>query len=477
MTYWPYVLAVLSIMSGVLAAVHAFMTKQDVRSAIGWVGVILFLPFVGAFIYAVAGINRIRRASLIARPAMRFEALRRRISGYHVPDEAIARDHGPRMVALKALGDSITSRALSSSNRIDILHSGAEAYDAFADAIETARRSVILETYIFDRDPAGLRIADALARARQRGVQVRVLVDAVGARYSVPSIAWAMRERGVNFAAFNGKILTGMRLPYANLRTHRKILVADGKTAFIGGMNIRQAFTGGNPMRDTHFRIEGPMVADILAVAAEDWFFETGERLDGEAWALPDREWTAHERLCGRVIVSGPDSHLETNNKLLMGAFSVAEETIRIMSPYFLPDAPLLAALLTAARRGVRIEIVIPAKNNLAVVARAMRGQFAPLLKEGVRVLRANGRFDHSKLMTVDGKWGFIGSSNIDSRSLRLNFEIDVEIFDTVFAARLSGRIDEAARNATDLTPEDVQSLPFVQKAVDRLCWLASPYL
>ena len=158
------------------------------------------------------------------------------------------------------------------------------------EAIDGARRSVILETYIFDRDPIGLRIAEALIGAVRRGVSVRVLIDAVGARYSVPSIVGYLRAGGVETDVFNGNIIMGLRLPYANLRTHRKILVADGAVAFVGGMNIRQEFTaefaGADSARDTHFRVSGPVVADLLAVAAEDWRFTTGERLDGEAWRI-----------------------------------------------------------------------------------------------------------------------------------------------------------------------------------------------
>ncbi|MBW8283008.1 MAG: cardiolipin synthase [Rhizobium sp.] len=475
--YWPHILAFLSITMGAAAAIHAAMTKREVRSAIGWVGVIVLSPLLGALIYAVAGVNRIRRKSLISRRALHLDELWRTLSHYGVSRDEVETRFGSRMAGLKTLGDRVAKHALSSGNRIDMLSSGDETYAAFCAAIDAAERSIILETYIFDRDTAGLRVADRLIAAHKRGVSVRVLIDAVGARYSVPSIPGYLAEGGVTVAAFNGKVVAGLRLPYANLRTHRKILVVDGAVAFLGGMNIRAAFEGDEAARDTHFRLTGPAVADIFAVAAEDWHFETGEILNGEVWNVAPFTAEPGTPSFVRTVVSGPDTNLETNHKMMMGAFSVAEKSIRIMSPYFLPDNILLGALATAARRGVTVDIVIPARNNLAIVSHAMAAQFDQILKDGSRIFRAQGPFDHSKLMTVDGEWVFVGSSNLDSRSLRLNFEIDIEVFDAAFAATIDARIDAALDGAAPVTLEELSRRPFIFRLFDRVLWLGSPYL
>ena len=475
--YWPVILAVLSVTLGAIAAVHAAMTKREVRSAVGWVGIIVLSPLVGALIYAVVGINRIRRASMISRRALRLDELWRTLSHFGVSRDEIEMRFGRRMAGLKTLGDRVAKHALSSGNRLDMLSSGAETYAAFCEAIDAAERSIILETYIFDRDPAGQRVADRLIAAHQRGVAVRVLIDAVGARYSVPSIMGYLADGGVKVAAFNGKVIMGLRLPYANLRTHRKILVVDGGTAFVGGMNIRSAFEGEAAARDTHFRVGGPAVADIFAVAAEDWHFETGEVLNGAAWSLAPIASEPGAPSFVRTVVSGPDTNLETNHKMLMGAFSVAESSIRIMSPYFLPDNILLGALATAARRGVAVDIVTPAENNLAIVSHAMTAQFDQIIKDGSRIFRAPGVFDHSKLITVDGQWAFVGSSNLDSRSLRLNFEIDIEVFDPAFVSIIDRRIDAALEGAEAVTLEELRRRPFVLRLFDRVLWLGSPYL
>ena len=162
---------------------------------------------------------------------------------------------------------------------------------------------------------------------------------------------------------------------------------------------------------------------------------------------------------------------------MLMGAFSVAQERIRIMSPYFLPDRELISALATAARRGVAIDIVVPSANNLKLVDLAMTAQFDQLLKHGCRIWRARGPFDHSKLMVVDGVWSYVGSSNLDPRSLRLNFEVDVEVIDDDFAAGVEARISLALDNAIEVRLEALRARPFLQRLVERVTWLGSPYL
>ena len=321
----------------------------------------------------------------------------------------------------------------------------------------------------------------ALADAVRRGVEVRVLIDAVGARYSIPSIVRDLRREKVPVAVFNGNIIIGLRLPYANLRTHRKILVVDGSVAFTGGMNIRagfsQTFSGEKTADDTHFRVEGPAVADIFSVAANDWAFAKGENLDTKIWSIPAIRENSDEGVCIRVVPTGPDRLIETNQHMLIGAFSLAERHIRIMTPYLLPDRELISALVTAARRGVEVDIVVPGNNNLKLVDCAMRAQFDQLLRDGCRIWRAEGPFNHSKLMEIDDRWSYIGSSNLDSRSLRLNFEIDMEIFDESLACYLSQKISHERENAHEVRMEDLLKRPFLSRLIDKMIWLGSPYL
>ncbi|ANH06406.1 phosphatidylserine/phosphatidylglycerophosphate/cardiolipin synthase family protein [Shinella sp. HZN7] len=479
--YWPHILVALSILLGVPAAIHATMTKEEVRAAIGWVGVIMLSPVVGPLIYAIGGVNRIRRKTLNLSREGLLAAGWHHMAEYDVSNAYMQVAYGGALAAMQRLGDTVGRCKLTSGNRISVLSTGDEAYAAMLAAIAAAERSVLLETYIFDRDAAGERFVAALSDAVARGVQVRVLIDAVGARYSIPSIVSDLERANVPADVFNGNIVMGLRLPYANLRTHRKILVVDGSVAFTGGLNIRAGFcaefSGEAAALDTHFRLTGPVVSDLFRIAYEDWRFSGGDELSGEAWQIAAPPDAPESGMLARVVPSGPDKSLETNHRMLMGAVSVAKRHIRIMSPYFLPDRELISAIVTAARRGVEIDIVVPSSNNLKLVDLAMTAQFDQMLKHGCRIWRASGAFNHSKLTVIDGAWSYIGSSNIDPRSLRLNFEVDIEVIDAGFADLIDQRIAAALSEAEEVTLEDLRARPFAQRLVERITWLGSPYL
>lgn len=480
-TYWPHIILFLSIAMGVPAAIHATMTKEEVRSAIGWVGVIILSPVIGALLYLIAGINRIRRSALgFQRSLVQYGAFAH-LEAYDVASDTVSETFGRRFLAMKTLGDRVARHALTTGNTIDVLDTGDKAYSGMLEAIASARRSILLETYIFDRDRIGKRFVQALIDAVGRNVEVRVLIDAVGARYSVPSVLGMLRDGGVKVEVFNGNVIIGLRLPYANLRTHRKIMVIDGTVAFTGGINIREGFSaeifGDKCAFDTHFRVVGPVVADLFAIASEDWQFSSGEVLDKEAWQIAQPEKLPGEPVLVRAVGSGPDRSNETNHKMLMGAFSVARTSIRIVSPYFLPDRELITALITAARRGVTVDIVVPETNNLTLVDRAMTAQFDQMLKNYCRIWRASGPFNHSKLLAIDGCWAYVGSSNLDPRSLRLNFEVDLEVLDRSFAEALEKRMDLSISSASAVTLEGLRNRPLAVRLFEKVLWLGSPYL
>jgi cardiolipin synthase len=479
--YWPHILAVLSIVLGAIAAIHATMTKDEVRTALGWVGVIVLSPIVGAVVYALAGVNRIRRSTLGHQRDNMGNIALYHLSHFDTTNDLVRAAFGRQFGAMKILGDTVSLYDFTSGNSIEMLETGDEAYAAMLDAIGKAERSIMLETYIFDRDAIGQQFADALGDAVKRGVEVRVLVDAVGARYSIPSIVNLLKENGVAVDVFNGNIIMGLRLPYANLRTHRKILIVDGKLAFTGGMNIRAGFVkaiaGDAVAFDTHFHVEGPAIADLFHVASEDWRFATGELLTGDAWSIAAPKDPPGTGKLIRVVGSGPDKNIETNHRMMMGAFSIAQEHILIMSPYLLPDRELISALVTAARRGVSVDVVVPGVNNLKLVDRAMRAQVDQLLKGGCRIWRAGGAFNHSKLMTIDGAWSYVGSSNLDARSLRLNFEVDLEILDREIALKVEERIGKVIDSSREVNLTRLKNRPFYERLIDRIIWLGSPYL
>ena len=476
--YWPHLFFAVNLVASMIAAVHAAMTKHDVRAAIGWVGVVLFSPLFGALLYFVAGINRVRRERVSQQRDESIPRSNGSAADFEIID--VVPSTAPQFASLKTLGDRVSRFPLVRGNAIRPLAGGDEAYPAMLEAIQGARRSIALQSYIFDSDAVGREIAQALIDAHERGVQVRVLIDSVGSKYSRPPIVRMLHRAGVRHALFMANVLLSWRLAYANLRSHRKLLIVDGHAGFTGGMNIRAGFTtacaGESAARDTHFRVEGPLVTQLMSCFQHDWEFTTGEHLAGEAW-FPPPVAAAQGDVPARCVPSGPDRSIGSTHDMLLGALAVAQRHVRIQSPYFLPDQPLIGALATAARRGITVDIVIPGSNNLRLVNYAMQAQLDQVIRTGCRVWRSAGPFDHSKLMTVDGAWSYVGSSNLDPRSLRLNFELDVEICDHETARWIERRIDGLIRHARAETLQTLRAQPFAARLRNKLIWLASPYL
>ncbi len=471
---WPYLFTIAYLAGAGWVTVDAVLRKRQASAVVAWVGLAWLAPVSGAIAYYLLGINRIHRSA---------SALERRVTivPEAVHDASLARGRPPAIdpgfAGLLRLGERVTRRPLYEGNSVEPLVDGDAAYPAMLAAIEAARHSVTLVSYIFDNDFAGQAFRDALARAQARGVAVRVLLDDVGARYSKPTIEGELRAAGVPVAAF---LPTRIRrlYQYANLRNHRKIMVVDGCVGFTGGMNIRAGHWRGrspaNPVRCVHFRVVGPVVADMQAMFATDWDFTTGERLEGGQWFAPviDRGTVAV-----RGIPDGPDADIDNLPRLLLGALSVATRRVRVVTPYFLPDEGLASALAVAALRGVGVDIVIPARSNVPLMDWAMSPQLPWLLDAGCRVFRTPPPFDHSKLCVVDGEWAMVGSTNWDARSLRLNFEYNLECYDRGFAARLDAIIDGKIAGAREMCRAELDARALPVRLRDGLTRLLSPYL
>ena len=460
------VLVPLGFILAMFVTVHVLLNKRDVAAAMGWIGLAWFSPFLGGFTYFVLGINRVQRRAR----RLRGRRLRRAGRGpWPAPNED---DHlGP----LERAVGRLTARALDDGNAFDIFHDGDEAYPVMLDVIAQARTSIGLSSYIMRADHWGGRFLDALAAAQGRGVAVRVIIDGVGGGWVWSGAYHRLRQMGVPVGQFMHSPLP-WRMPFLNLRTHKKILVVDGRTGFTGGMNIADenvlATCPRAPVRDTHFRVSGPVVEQLTEAFARDWAFVMEEELDGETWfpALdPAGDATA------RVITSGPDDDVEKVEFAVLQAIACARSSIQLMTPYFLPDDRLMTALSMAAMRGVTVDVVLPQRSDHRMVDWATYANIGPLLKDGGRVWLCPPPFRHSKTMVVDGEWCLIGSSNWDMRSLRLNFELCMEVYDRTLATALQ-QLMERSRGAR-LTEEklDARSLPV--RLRDASVRLMLPYL
>jgi cardiolipin synthase len=446
--------------------VHVLLRKREVASAVGWIGLAWFAPITGAVSYALFGVNRVRRRARRMRPrdGQGVRAASRPAPAQNEPFEALRRGVG-----------KLTHHPLLPGNRVTIYQDGDEAYPAMLAAIAAAERSIGLSSYIFRDDAWGRRFIDALAAAHARGVAVRVLIDGIGGGW-LRSAAWhRLRRAGVPAARFLHSPLP-WRMPFLNLRNHRKILVVDASTAFTGGINIAtqnvQAEHPRDAVRDTHFCIEGPVVGQLCEAFCEDWSFAAAEDLDSDVWTadLPPRG-----PVPARVIDSGPDEDIEKVEFAVLQAVACARRSIQVMTPYFLPDERLSTALALAAQRGVSVDIVIPAKSDHRLVQWATRANVGPLLGHGVRIWECPPPFRHSKVMVVDGAWSLVGSANWDIRSFRLNFEICVELYDDALAADLAEFVQENQGEALTRAELAARSLPVQLR--DAAARLMLPYL
>lgn len=473
-TLWFWLAIALVIGSAWAAALHALLHKSHPSSAFGWIGVSLLFPPIGPLLYYMFGINRVYST------AQRLDRQSRHGLGTHRPGaQAHVRDYRgmvpDALLGLTAAGDRLSGWPLVPSNTVSPLHNGEKAYPPMLEAIERAKSFVYLSTYILETNHVGKRFINVLGRAVKRGVDVRVLIDGVGEYYAWPHPrpVRLLRREGVNVARFLPPRLLPPSLQL-NLRNHRKMLITDGNIAFTGGMNIGDRhFASKGGIEDMHFRLTGPIVRQVEAVFLSDWAFATGTRTQVSD---PQPPLVPGDVVC-RSINDGPTRDTERIATLLVAAVATARSRVLLMTPYFLPAEMLDGALQAAALRNIKVSIVLPARNNLPYVGWAARHGLSGLLRRGVNVYYQPPPFAHTKLFVIDDDYAFIGSPNIDPRSLRLNFEFGVEIYDPVTISHLSEHIEHTIAKSRHYTRADLKSRNLLVRLRDSFFWMLSPYL
>lgn len=477
---------ILALVTGiaVTTAFHALLYKRDPRSAFAWVAICLLFPLAGPALYAFFGINRIRMRArkLQQERAFQIELDRDRsasLKPFAVSSQGFPDDY----VNIRRVADAVTRRPLVSGNRVTPLVNGENAYPDMLEAIASAEHSVFLSSYIFQCDTSGLMFVDALADCVRRGVDVRVIIDGVGELYGLPRrVGKLLASCGIRVARFLPPRLLPPTL-YINLRNHRKMLIVDGRVGYTGGMNISDRHLVEQPeppsrASDIHFRISGPVVTQLEHAFLEDWYFCTGD----EQMPQTPFDWSKQpaselgSAMC-RAISEGPNEDFNKLGTILIGAISSARQRVIIVTPYFLPSREMIGALQSAALRGARVTVLLPEKSNLPYIHWATRNMLWEMLQFGVHTYYQPAPFAHTKLFIVDDFYAHIGSANIDARSLRLNFELNVEIFDREVVRQLAGYAETTKARSRIITSDELEGRSLPVRTRDALVWLFYPYL
>jgi len=441
-------------------SIDVLLRKTDSRSSLLWLVILWLAPYIGAFLYMVFGINRVsNRAARLDFHDMRG-----------APDETRGlASHWKRWGAQMVLGRRVSGSELMAGNTIELISGNDDIHAKIISDINEATDNLVLATYIFRKDELGIAVADALVSAMDRGVDVRVLLDGFGNSVYRSGIYRYLRNRGVNTRRFLHSIWP-WRMPYLNLRNHRKILVIDNKIAFTGSGNIGEVDN-----IETHYRMTGPITEQLHDQFELDWALD--QKSPAELKTRTTKPPVIDNGQILRVIPSGPAFKRENLRWVILGALGSAKTNIRIVTPYFVPDRGLIAGLILAAYRGVKVELILPEKSNYFFVDWASRRQLKELARAGCKIYMRPDRFDHSKIMTIDGSWALIGSSNWDARSMRLNFEMDVECYDKAFCASLNELIDARRHKAVPLAAGYYEKRSPLLKIRDSVARLALPYL
>jgi cardiolipin synthase len=464
-------LITLTHIAGITAAVHAAMTARTSQGAIAWALCLVFIPYLALPAYAAfgrgkfAGYVRARRAgdSQIDHLA---RALEKKMRVFRNRDD----DVDPNYRALEQLA----RMPFTSHNEARLLVNGRDAFDAMFQGIDSAREYIIVQFYIIQDDGIGRELKNRLIHKSQEGVRVYVLYDEIGS-YNLPkAYRREIVEAGGVILPF--RTSKGLRNRFQiNFRNHRKIIVIDGETAFVGGMNVADAYLGDHPTlgkwRDTHVEVSGPVVQAIQFAFLEDWYWATGD--------LPELDWTPRPAANGNrnalVLASDPSDVLETCGLFFAQAINAARKRVWIASPYFVPDLSLIYSLQLAALRGVDVRVMLPERPDHLLVYLSGFAYIAETEPSGIKFYRYQPGFLHQKVMLVDDDFAAVGTANFDNRSIRLNFEMMLLVANREFAGDVCRMLENDLAQCRQVGGDDLNSRGFWFRVAVRLARLTAP--
>jgi len=450
------------------------MHVRTSQGAIAWGILLITFPWLAIPLYWVFGRNHF----FGYQEAMRHTYLQhhRRIHEIYSQLKTYQVSLPEPLQALDALAQTLTPLAFTTGNQVALLIDGEQTYEAMLQAIATATHYILLQSYIINADQAGNDFQQALIDRAQQGVRIYVLYDEIGSKRLPRSYIRSLRQQGIQVSAFHANKGKGNRFQL-NFRNHRKILVVDGTTAFVGGLNIGDEYLGKDPKlspwRDTHMQVEGPGVQALQSSFLGDWCWATGE--------LPEVSWevfpTSDHNATALILPSGPADTLPTCQLFFLNAMNLAQTRLWIASPYFVPDESVLASLKLAALRGVDVRILLPNHPDHLFVYLCSFAYYHELQSVGIKLYRYKQGFMHQKIILIDDAIAGVGTVNLDNRSFFLNFEVMGFIVNAPFVQSVETMLknDLAASVPVDL--EDYRRKPFWFRLIVRAARLLAPVL
>lgn len=430
---------------------HVLNKPRDARTSVLWISCAVAFPFLGPIMYVLFGINTIPRKAFKKQTSDRtfFASW----TGGQRPEEEVAPvfHRSQFQIELSASSQGQLAHLLAqyapdfpllAGNDVCIFEDAEKALEAMLEAMRRAEQHIHLSTFILNDDQVGVRVMNVLSERAKAGVQVRVMYDSFGsALASMRLFFWRYRKiPNLHLVGFSQANIFKRKFQFS-LRNHRKIIVVDGKAAFTGGVNFHDVYLP-NRMRagviDYHFKIQGPVVSELQYTFLRDWFYMTEETSEALLCASHFPKPEAAGRMAACVQNSSPTSdEWRASLNVFFAAANLARKQILIVTPYLVPPESLVLALQQAAFRGVDVKILVPAVNNHPTIRFASQALYTRLLTSGVRIFERRPPFIHAKAMVIDGEVAFVGSANMDCRSLILNYETNLAVFDTTFAERL----------------------------------------
>lgn len=469
---------------GVTLSLHVLLNKHRPVSAVLWLASLWAFPFVGAFVYLCFGVDQVERGAVARTACRRIQKERGLPPGADAADALLPETAPPSGRGVEIL--DVTNRGRRSlarmgGNRVELLVDGDEFYPALHDAIAAARDSIHLQSFIIARDATGRELVEHLAARARDGVTVRLLYDRFGSTYAHYSTTFRpARRAGVKVASISHASPLRGRFQ-VNLRNHRKVAVVDGRVGFTGGINVGDlnlsSRANGEPIRDYHLFVAGPVVSELQLQFVADWTFASGE---APADLVLERYFPAQERAGDalvNVVQGGPYSGGQALTDLLFAAIGAAQSSLRVVTPYFVPNEPILQAIRAAALRGVDTRLVVPQLGNHWYVDYAARSLYTSLLESGVRIFERKPPFSHAKALVVDGSYAVLGSPNLDYRSLHLNFETAVEVAEPAFLDRLNQQIASELAHSVEVSLDAHRARPMARRLIENFCYLFQPLL